>query len=54
MTELFRIFQQKTKKYRDIEAKDADHAIEISGWKRADCQIRVKTNNGCGGWKKVK
>ena len=54
MTELFRIRHVKTNKFRDIKADNADHAVEITGWMRADCEIKAHTNNGAGGWKKVK
>jgi hypothetical protein len=49
--QLFRIYHPKTKKWRDVWAPDATRAVAIAGWKRADCEIRVRTENG--GWKKV-
>jgi hypothetical protein len=54
MTERYRIRHIKSNKFRDINANDANHAIEISGWKRSDCEIKLHTNTGGGGWKKVK
>ena len=51
MPDIFRIHHKKTKKYRDIQAQDAAHAVEIAGWKAADVQIRVKTAKG--GWANV-
>lgn len=51
MSDVFRIFHKKTKKYRDIQALDAAHAVEIAGWKAADVEIRVKTAKG--GWANV-
>ena len=54
MPEIFRIYHPKTNKFRTIEAKNGRHAVEICGWKYEDCEIRVKTNNGGGGWKKYK
>ena len=51
MADLFRIFHPKTGKWREIRAVDAAQAVEISGWKAADCEVRVKTAKG--GWANV-
>lgn len=54
MAYIFRIHHKKTNKFRDIQAADAAHAVEIAGWKPADVEVKVKTSNGSGGWAKVK
>lgn len=50
--QLYRIHHPKTKKYRDIWARDADFAVHKSGWKAEDCEIHKST--ATGGWVKVK
>lgn len=52
MANEYRIFHPKTKKYRQFETADAATAIARSGWKAADCEVRVRTPKG--GWANIK
>ena len=51
MPDLFCIYHKKTKKFLYVWAEDAEHAVEIAGWKAADVEIHVRTAKS--GWANV-
>jgi hypothetical protein len=52
--QLFRVRNNKTNNWWEGLALDDVQACYFAGWERQDCYIRVKSTNGCGGWKKYK
>jgi len=42
----YSIFHPKTGKTRSTRARDERHAIEICGWKAADCKVSIMAEFG--------
>lgn len=50
---LYRIRNKSTNEFWEGEAKTASEAVLKAGWPVAVCEIKEKTYNGAGGWKKT-
>jgi hypothetical protein len=52
--QLYRIRNIKTNKWWEGKSDSARDACAMAGWNFGDCEIKCKSDNGYGGWKKCR